>query len=156
MSLFDDAELPPFLRWLAASYGLAPFDIDVLLLALAPEIDQRYEAQFAVLQADPAGNPGRGRPRPSVGLALDLLCDSPLGRLDGRERLASDAPLLAHALLRRAPDPQEAGRSGLDDALIVDEAVAGVVTGQSGLPPRLAACASLLERRALADVAPGA
>ena len=137
-SLFDADTRPPFLRWLAASFGLAPFELDVLLVALAPEIDQQYEAQYAALQGGPS------RTRPSVALTLDLLCESPNGQLAARERLAVDGPLLSHGLLRRVPDPRQPERASLADLLIPDEAVATILTGQSGLPPRLAACGSVL------------
>src|SRR5687767_401834 len=41
----------PFLA-LAAEYGLSSFDLDVLLIALAPELDLRYERLYGYLQDD--------------------------------------------------------------------------------------------------------
>jgi Fe-S-cluster containining protein len=64
------------LGWLAGGYGLNRFDVDVVLLALAPELDLRYSRLYAYLQDDVT------RKRPSVDLALNLLCASADERLD--------------------------------------------------------------------------
>ena len=80
------------LSWLIRSFGLSRFAADVILLALAPEIDLRYEKIYAYLQDDVT------RKRPTVELALNLLCSS----VD--EKLASGAlqyaprlcPVLCH------------------------------------------------------------
>src|SRR5262245_30573654 len=53
---------------LARTFGLDRFDLDVVLIALAPEIDLRYERLYAYLHDDLT------RKRPSVDLALHLLC----------------------------------------------------------------------------------
>src|SRR5262245_3210609 len=49
---------------IAVAHGFGEFDIDVLLMALAPELDRRYERLYAQLQDGPAAG------RPSVDLAL--------------------------------------------------------------------------------------
>ena len=84
---------------MAASFDLSEFDVDVLLLALAPEIDLRYESLYAYLQDDVA------RRRPSVDPALNLMCGSPAERL-----AAALAPLLIAGGARR---DQPAGGPGL-------------------------------------------
>src|ERR1019366_4886333 len=53
------ADFPPLTR-LAASTGLCSFDLDVMVVALAPELDLRYERLYAYLQDDVT------RCRPSV------------------------------------------------------------------------------------------
>src|ERR1700675_1281761 len=58
----------PCLTWLQRTFGLSPFYLDVILIALAPEVDLRYERLYAYLQDDIS------RKRPSVNLALNLLC----------------------------------------------------------------------------------
>src|SRR5262245_51432147 len=40
-------DVGPELAWLADAYGLSDFDLHVVLLALAPEIDLRYERVYA-------------------------------------------------------------------------------------------------------------
>src|SRR5688500_11002478 len=50
---------------LQAVYDLSSFDLDVLVVALAPEIDARYERLFAFIQDDVT------RKRPTVDVALN-------------------------------------------------------------------------------------
>ena len=38
------------LNWLKKTFGLSEFDLDLILIALAPEIDLRYERLYAYLQ----------------------------------------------------------------------------------------------------------
>ncbi|MCW3065679.1 MAG: ATPase [Solirubrobacterales bacterium] len=52
----------------ARALGLDQFDLDLVVLALAPEVDARYARLFAFLQDDLT------RTAPSVDLALTLLC----------------------------------------------------------------------------------
>src|SRR5262249_24049238 len=60
--------VPLALVELARRFELTRFDTDVLLIALAPELDLRYERLYAYLQDDVT------RRRPSIDLALHLLC----------------------------------------------------------------------------------
>jgi hypothetical protein len=81
-------------------FGLTPFAVDLLLLALAPEVDLRYERIFAFIQDDVS------KKRPSVDLALRLLCVTPDERRAARTAFAPDAPLLRHQLIRFIEDEQ--------------------------------------------------
>jgi AAA+ superfamily predicted ATPase len=80
-------------------FGLEQFDLDTLLLALAPEVDLRYERLFGYLQDDVT------RKRPTVDLAISLLCADDDGCLAARGRFAADAPLLRHRLIHLVADP---------------------------------------------------
>jgi hypothetical protein len=80
----EAAELP----WLRDTFGLDPFDTELILVALAPEIDLRYERLYAFLQDDVT------RRKPTVELALNLLCPSAEAKLARRAHLAADAPLI--------------------------------------------------------------
>src|SRR5574341_1269186 len=53
---------------LRRAFGLSSFDIDVILLALAPELDRRYERLYGYLQDNVSLR------RPTTDLALHLLC----------------------------------------------------------------------------------
>jgi hypothetical protein len=67
------SELPEFssrLYLLQQQFNLTDFDLDLVLIALAPEIDRRYERIYAYLQDDVT------RKYPSVDLAFNLLCNS--------------------------------------------------------------------------------
>jgi hypothetical protein len=87
------------LEELAHLFRLIPFDIDVLLICLASELDLRYERLYAYLQDDVT------RKRPSVDLVLNLLCPSFEAKLVARERFSSESPLLKHHLLYLFDDP---------------------------------------------------
>lgn len=86
------------LVWLANNYGLDDFELDILLLALAPELDRRYERVYAFLQDHVS------RRLPSIDLALNLLCNNAADRLNRRRYFNADAPLFKEQLLQMVPD----------------------------------------------------
>src|SRR5262249_25059436 len=81
-----------------ANFELDRFDLDVLLVALAPEVDLRYERLYAYLHDDVT------RKRPSVDLALHLLCGSFDQRIAHRARFGAQAPLVRRGLLQLLTD----------------------------------------------------
>jgi hypothetical protein len=120
------------LFWLQQTYGLSAFDLEVVAIALAPEIDRRYERLYAYLQDDMTCK------RPTVDLAFNLLCDSGAAKLLRRDRFAPDAPLLQQNLLHLIPDPNQTRSTLLAHSLVLDEQIVGLLLGHSGLDPRLA------------------
>jgi AAA+ superfamily predicted ATPase len=120
------------LAWLREAFGLSLFDIDVLLIALASELDLRYERLFAYLQDDVT------KKRPSVDLVLNILCPSAEAKLARRAHFAREAPLFLHRLLHLIPDPQQTQPSLLAHYLKVDEQIVRLLLEQGGLDPRLA------------------
>jgi hypothetical protein len=124
--------------WLGHAYGLTAFDLDLLLIAIAPELDLRYERLYAYLQDDAT------RKRPTVDLALNLLCPSAAARIDARTRVAADAPLLHHGLLHLIVDPNQPHQPLLARAMRPDDQVVRLILGESTLDPRLAPCARLV------------
>ena len=87
------------LEELARFFNLTSFEIDVLLICLAPELDLRYERLYAYLQDDVT------KKRPSVDLVLNLLCSSFEAKLAARPRFAPEALLFRHRLLHLFDDP---------------------------------------------------
>jgi hypothetical protein len=81
-SRFDD---------LSDAFHLQPFDADLLLVALAPDLDPSFERLYGYLNDDVT------RRRASVGLALEL-CGAPMSDGWARSRLAPSAPLIAGGL----------------------------------------------------------
>ena len=63
--------------------GLDAFDRDVVIIALAPELDLRYERIYSFLQDDVT------RRRPTVDLVLNLLCADAAERLGRHRRFLS-------------------------------------------------------------------
>ncbi|MCX4545594.1 ATP-binding protein [Streptomyces sp. NBC_01565] len=124
-------------QWLRTRYGLTDLELDVTLMALAPEADLRYERLYGHLQDD------LSRKRPLVGLALDLLATTAEERLAARAVFAPDAPLSAHRLLTLVPDPRAVEPPLLAHFMVLDEQITDVLLGQSGLDRRLAGCCRL-------------
>jgi hypothetical protein len=127
---FQVHDVPP-LASLAERYGLSWFDCAVILIALAPEADLRYERLYAYLQDDVA------RRRPTVDLILNLLCPSAPERLDFRVHFAPNAVLLRHRLIRVTSDPnsQEAGL--LASSVKLDEQITRELLDTASLDSRL-------------------
>jgi hypothetical protein len=109
---------------LAAAFNLSRFELDVLLIALAPNLDLRYERLYAYLQDDVT------RKRPSVNLALDLLGQTGPARLQKLTFFAEDAPLRKHDLLDLVTEPRPAHGPLLSHTLRVDDTVAAWLLGR--------------------------
>lgn len=90
------------LRRLSAAHGLDAMDEDLLLLALAPGLDQSFGRLLAGLRRSISGA------RPDIDLALSLLTADLGERLGALQRLSPQAPLIAGGLLHlRARRPQD-------------------------------------------------
>ena len=116
---------------LATLFDLTPFDVDALLICLAPELDLRYERLYAYLQDDVT------RKRPSVDLVLNLLSPSFAAKLASRQRFTEAAPLIKHRLLTLFDDPSHHQPPLLSKVLKVDERVVRYLLGQNDIDPRL-------------------
>jgi AAA+ superfamily predicted ATPase len=111
-------------------FGLDSLEADFVMLALAPELDTRYQQLLAEIQGSPL------RRRPSVALALELFTDDARARLAARNRFDPEAVLVRWGILTTDPDPvpgcdglgSRALRldRGLVDYLIGNDAVDGV------------------------------
>ncbi|MGH3622103.1 MAG: ATP-binding protein [Sciscionella sp.] len=82
----------PRLPAMAEAFGLDELDVSLLLTALAPELDARFEHLYGYLNDDVS------RRRATIGLALEL-CELPAADPVGRARLAPGSPLLHGGLL---------------------------------------------------------
>jgi SpoVK/Ycf46/Vps4 family AAA+-type ATPase len=119
------------LEELARLFRLTPFDIDVLLICMAPELDLRYERLYAYLQDDVT------KKRPSVHLVLNLLCPSFEAKLAARERFSSESPLLKHHLFHLFDDPSHQNPPLLGKYLKVDERVVNYMLDSDEIDTRL-------------------
>ncbi|HLM71342.1 MAG TPA: hypothetical protein VK459_01565, partial [Polyangiaceae bacterium] len=85
---------------LAERCRLGGLEQSAVLLALAPELDARYELLYAFLQGDDV------RARPSMQLALDLFEPDLAAKIAARERFADpQAPLRRLGLCRLVENP---------------------------------------------------
>ena len=135
----DPLETVPRLQRLCEAFGLSTFDLDVLLIALAPELDLRYERLYAYLQDDVT------RRRPSVDLALNLLCPSAEAKLARRAHFASNAPLIDHNLVHLVPEPNGLQPPLLSHYLKLDDQIVRLLVGERGVDRRLASFCRLIE-----------
>jgi hypothetical protein len=125
----------PELERLEGAFGLTSFDSAVLLIAVAPELDLRYERLYGYLQDDVTLR------RPTVDLALTLLCPDPSSRLAGWHRLSEAAPLRRHGLIHLTPMRDRTARLSL--SLEPDAQVVRLLVGDIGLDPRLTRWATM-------------
>ncbi|TDD52747.1 ATP-binding protein [Saccharopolyspora elongata] len=116
----------PRLLRLAEDFGLATLDLELLLVAMAPDVDVRFEPLYGYLNDDVT------RRRPTTGLALEL-CGVPAAG-DGRFRFASGAPLVVGGLL----EVQEPERPALSRTLRVPDRVVAHLLGNDDIDPHIA------------------
>lgn len=73
-------------------FGLQPLDLAILLVALAPDVDRRFEGLYGFLNDDVTCR------RPTIGLCLEL-CGLPGAAPEARARFRAGSPLLRHRLV---------------------------------------------------------
>jgi SpoVK/Ycf46/Vps4 family AAA+-type ATPase len=127
---------------LAELFGLVPFDIDALLVCLAPELDLKYAKLYAYLQNDVT------RKKPSVDLLLGLFCRTPGERVAARARLTPEAPLVSNGLLVLAADSPAEQTSLLSRSARVDERILNYLLESDAPDMQLSQFASVVEPRA--------
>ncbi|HEY7010852.1 MAG TPA: AAA family ATPase [Jatrophihabitantaceae bacterium] len=115
------------LRSLARAAGLTDLDVELLLVAIVPDLDVRFERLYGYLNDDVT------RRRASVGLALDLAGVAPTAAR-ARARVAATAPLVGFGLVE-VEDPD---RPLLSRALRVPDRVTAHLLGDDGVDPALA------------------
>ncbi|RFS83452.1 ATP-binding protein [Actinomadura spongiicola] len=106
------------LHRLAGAFGLTELDLEILLVALAPDVDRTFEPLYGYLNDDVS------RRRASVGLALDL-CGTAVASARARARFAVGAPLVSGRLVV----VRDEDRPFLSRALQVPDRVAAFLLG---------------------------
>ena len=135
------------LQWLAGVFGLSRFDVNLMVIALAPELDLRYERLYAYLQDDVM------RKRPSVDLALNLLCSTAESKWARRAHVASDSPLAHPDLVTLVPDPNQPQPLLLSHALKLDDRIVDHLLGHDHIDDRLARAVRWVDPRAAGGAA---
>ncbi len=121
---------------LQQAFGLSPFEMDVILIALAPELDLRYEKIYAFLQDDV------NRRRPGVDLALRLLCPGLAGQVAARRCFDADAPLIKFRLIELGEESQNRQQPMLSRTIKLDEGIVAFLLNEEKLDMRLRTIAS--------------
>ncbi len=125
------------LHHLQQAFTLTPFDLEALLIALAPSLDLRYERIYGYLQDDVS------KKRPTVNLVLDLLGRGGIGRLTWLARFKAKAPLIRHHLIELQPPAQTNQTPLLAHSLSVDEGLLSFLLGNYHPHPDLMPHAAL-------------
>jgi hypothetical protein len=123
---------------LAAGCALSEFECAVLVIAAAAEIDLRYETLYAYAQNDVT------RKRPTVDLALKLLCPTLEERLARRAVFDPAAPLFRDRLVEMMDDPQDRDPPLAARYLRTGRSVADYLLGQHRLDERLRSWCALV------------
>jgi len=123
------------LHTLSKLFSLDPFEIEVLLIGLAPELDLKYEKIYSYLQNDVT------RKRPGVDLFLNLLCPTMESKLKARAYFSPAAPLVENHLIHFAGSETNGGPEGqkslLSSPIKIDERIINFLLGSDELDPRI-------------------
>ena len=137
----DVAADNPRWAWLRERYQLTDIELDVLLVAIGPDVDRRYERLYGYLQDDVSAR------LPTVDLALALLTSTPAQRLRALDLFAPDAPLLRHQLVSVHGDSRTDDPPLIAHLIAADEQITGALLGLDRVDRRLASLCRLLRRR---------
>ena len=130
-------ESPLRLQRLSTLFDLKPLALEVLLLLLAPEVDNRFGRLYAYLQDDVA------RRWLSPGLALRLLPGTAPDDPVGRALFGPESPLIASRLIYVGGVGEGLSAPLLDRPLKLDDRVTEYLLEHDALDPQLAGIASL-------------
>ena len=123
---------------LASLFDLSPWEVDVLLICLAPELDLKYERFYAYLQNDVT------KKRAGVDLVLNLLHNSFEDKLLARRYLSPSSPLISWYLLRLFEDPPGRQAPLLGKYLKVDERIVDYLLGSDECDSRLSSWVQMI------------
>ncbi len=124
---------------LETRFDLSQLESDVVLIALAPELDTRYETLYAYAQNDVT------KKSPTVDLALKLLEGSLEERIEAKRIFEPSSALLRNQILSVAPDAQNRDGSMLSRYVRIDPRAVGFLLGRNSLDSRLASFTERIE-----------
>lgn len=125
---------------LAQTFGLTPFEVQTLVICLAPELRRKYDRLYAYLQDDIT------RKKPSIDLVLTLLCPTETERWRARTAFSAHAPLLCAGLVHTLDDPQNpSGSSELGRFLRLDGRILNYLLGNNQIDGQLARLAAVYQ-----------
>lgn len=144
----EGIDLP--LRNLTIRLTLSRFEISMILICLAPEMDSKYEKIYAYLQNDPT------RKKPTMGLILNVLCSSRDEKLNSRVFFMRSRPLFKLNILQYEPrhlnieGGMDSSAHILSSALKLDEHIVNYLLGHNEIDPQIQDFAVLLKEGDLA------
>lgn len=123
------------IRKLRRIFGLSSFELEALIMALAPEIDRRYERIYAYFNDDLT------KKSPTISLALDILMGNMNERVYGLRSFSPGAPLIHFDLIHGTDAPENS--SLLTRGIALNERIKRYILGDNGLHACLSEIAQL-------------
>jgi SpoVK/Ycf46/Vps4 family AAA+-type ATPase len=114
------------------------FEMDILLVCLAPELDIKYEKLYAYLQDDVT------KKSPTVNLILDLLCFSREERVKARECFFNHSPLLKYHLVQFIESDENQNKPLISRRLKLDDRIANYLLGFNVMDSKLSLLAKFI------------
>lgn len=127
------------LHILSELFNLQPFEVDVLLICLAPELDLRYEKLYSHLQNDVT------KKRPSVDLVLTLLCTYIEEKFSARQKFTYTGTLINNHLIYFTDDNPMDEVPLLSRSLKVDERIISFLLASDAIDPKIQNICTLIE-----------
>jgi SpoVK/Ycf46/Vps4 family AAA+-type ATPase len=116
---------------LANLFDLTPFEVAVVLICMAPELDTKYERLYAYLHNDAT------KKQPSVDLILQLLCESAEEKIQANQYFYASAPLVKNHLIQFIEAPEEQRKSLLSRSFTVDDRIVNHILGYNQIDRKL-------------------
>ncbi len=125
---------------LAHLFNLSPFELQVVVICLAPELRRKYDKIFVYLQDDIA------RKKPGIDMVLDLLCEIEQEKWKARAIFSHHAPLFRFGILQIIEDPHNpSASSDLARFLKLDLRILNFLSGNNSIDSRLLDMARLYQ-----------
>jgi ATP-dependent 26S proteasome regulatory subunit len=117
----------PLVR-LASIFKLSRFEVDAIIICLAPMLDLRYEKLYGYLQDDVT------KKQPTLNLILNLLCNPGINRMEQLHHFTDQAALLKYNLIEKCHNNGEKSVSPLSQAFQVDATIFSWLLGKYQTP----------------------
>ncbi len=127
------------------AFGLDPFERDVVVMGLAPELELKFQKLYSYVQNDFT------RKRPTVDLALHLLCETFSERVAAREYFAPDGRLLRYRIILLEPSPPGTEATLLSREFKLADRVVAFLAGRVALDELVSDMAHLVIPRVTMD-----
>lgn len=138
----------PMLPQLAHLFALSPFEVQTIIICLAPELRRKYDKLYAYLQDDIT------RKKPSIDLVLNLLCKTEEDLWTYRTYFSDNAPLFRPEILHKSDDSQSpSGSSDLASFLKLDQRILNYLLGDNRISGQLSSMVKYLLPQRLREFA---
>ncbi len=125
---------------LIESFNLSPVECDLLMVALVPELDRRYERLYSYLQDDVT------RRRPTVDFALSLLADTFEERAALTQLISPGSPLIDYDLISNQTDASQREPTQISYFLKADPRIVQFLIGVPAIDMRIASAVDMVDQ----------